>query len=145
MTTHVDNTWLLGYLRAFAAAALQEAVWYEALPEPGDPNPARGREWSSVEPLGLGLHSLAADQQQPFLAVCAAFVADHPEALELDPDLAGGAFWMSLRGADGIRGRSFQSWQALTHDVRERLHLGAQRHTLGAVHLDTPTATVRLR
>ncbi|MFE4601123.1 hypothetical protein ACFRKE_09715 [Kitasatospora indigofera] len=135
------------YLAAFCSGALMEAVWLEALPAPGDPGAARGREWEDVEVLGLTLESLPAEQGRQLLAVAAWFVGAHPAlaALGLDPVNVGSAWWMAHRGPDGIPGLDFRTFKAITPELRDRLNDDAHRcrHRFGSVELDEATGRVR--
>ncbi|MBY8887233.1 hypothetical protein K7472_20620 [Streptomyces sp. PTM05] len=130
------------YLFDFYAAALREAVWFEAQPTPEGTDGAPGREWEEVEALNLDVNSIILSQREAFMAVCTSFVSDNAEMLnEIPAERAGGAFWMSARGGDGIPARSLLALPDVAKESRERLHNSAGGHRFGTVHLDGTTVS----
>ncbi len=130
------------YLFDFCAAALREAVWFEAQPAPGDQDPTSGREWEQVEDLNLDVNSVVLEQREAFIRACAEFISDHAEALnDIPAERAGEAFWMSARGADGIPSRSFLGLPDVPEETRERLHASAATRRFGTVHLNGATVS----
>ncbi|MEU3497589.1 hypothetical protein ABZ747_29370 [Kitasatospora cineracea] len=140
---HLDTE----YLAAFCSGVLMEAVWWEALPAPGDPDTTPGREWEAVEALSLTLESLPAEQGRQLLAAAARFVGAHPElaAFDLDPVDLGCAWWMAHRGTDGMPGLDFRTFKALSPELRDRMNDHGRRHPrrFGPVELDEATGKVR--
>ncbi|MGW6457477.1 hypothetical protein ACWF94_16425 [Streptomyces sp. NPDC055078] len=130
------------YRHAFYAGVLREATWFEAQSAPDDPDATPGREWEEVEALSLDVNSVARGQRDRFTDTCDAFISGNAAALAgIPPASAGEAFWMSMRGSEGIESRSFRGLTEIPQAVRERLHMSAARHPFGRVNLHDGTVT----